>query len=153
WHRGFEYSYVRTEPAGTAPVVSNPLLVSVADTQVLLEHEPNDDDAHAQVVVPPCDITGSFAQPGDLDLFSFQVKKGEVWWIEAIAERIGSAADPTFVVQKAAAKGQPAQDLASGDDLADSGAGARLNAQTVDAALRWQVPEDGTFQVLISDLY
>ena len=29
----------------------------------------------------------------------------------------------------------------------------RFNTQTVDAALRWQVPDDGLYQVLISDLY
>jgi len=150
---GFEYTQVRIEPMGTAPVVSNPLFVSTAAAPVILEHEPNDDEAHVQLVVPPCDITGSFAAPGDVDLFRFQGKKGEIWWIEAFAERIGSMADPTFVIQKAGTKGQPAQDLAGGDDLPDAGAGARFNTQTVDAALRWQVPEDGHYQVLISDLY
>ena len=34
-----------------------------------------------------------------------------------------------------------------------AGAGPRFNTQTVDAAVRWQVPEDGLYQVLISDLY
>ena len=62
-------------------------------------------------------------------------------------------ADPAFVVQKVGAKGQPPQDLASGDDLPDAGTGPRFNTQTVDAALRWQVPDDGLYQVLVSDLY
>ena len=63
--------------------------------------------------------------------------------MEALAERIGSMADPAFLIQKVGAKGQPPQDLASGDDLPDAGAGPRFNTQTVDAAVRWQVPEDG----------
>ena len=62
-------------------------------------------------------------------------------------------ADPAFVIQKVGDKGQPPQDLASGDDLPDAGTGPRFNTQTVDAALRWQVPDDGLYQVLISDLY
>jgi len=151
--QGFEYTHVRIQPAGTAPVVSNPLFVATAVGPVILEHEPNNDEAHAQLVVPPCDITGTFAPVGDVDLFRFLGHKGEIWWIEAFAERMGSMADPTFVIQKAGTKGQPAQDLASGDDLPDAGAGARFNTQTVDAALRWQVPDDGHYQVLISDLY
>ena len=71
----------------------------------------------------------------------------------ALAERMGSAADPAFLIQKVGAKGQPPQDLAGGDDLPDAGAGPRFNTQTVDAAVRWQVPEDGLYQILISDLY
>ncbi|HKI19605.1 MAG TPA: pre-peptidase, partial [Isosphaeraceae bacterium] len=151
--QGFEYTYVRINPTGAAPVVSNRLFVARAAGPVILEHEPNHDGAHAQMVVPPCDISGTFNPPGDVDLYRFQGRKGEVWWIEAFAERIGSLADPAFVIQKVGVQGQPAQDLASGDDLPDSGLGPRFNTQTVDAALRWQVPDDGLYQVLISDLY
>jgi hypothetical protein len=151
--RGFEYTYVRINPTGAAPVVSNPLFVSQATGPVIVEHEPNQDEAHAQLVVPPCDISGTFSPVGDVDVYRFQGRKGDVWWIEAFAERIGSMADPAFLIQKVGAKGQPAQDLAGGDDLPDSGLGPRFNTQTVDAALRWQVPEDGLYQILISDLY
>ena len=135
------------------PVVSNSILVARSESPVVLETEPNDDEAHAQKVVPPCDITGTFAPRGDNDVFRFDGRKGEIWWIEALAERIGSMADPAFLIQKAGAKGKPATDLASGDDLADAGTGPRFNTQTVDAAVRWQVPEDGLYQILISDLY
>ena len=49
---------------------------------VVLEQEPNDDEAHAQKVIPPCDISGTFAPIGDSDLFRFEGRKGEIWWIE-----------------------------------------------------------------------
>src|SRR5262249_57130717 len=124
-----------------------------AAAPVVLEQEPNDDDAHAQAVTPPFDLSGTFDRPGDVDRFRFPGRKGEVWWIEAFAERIGSPADPAFVIQKLGAQGQPPQDLATGDDLPDAGLAARFNTQTVDAALRWQVPEDGRYQVLLNDLY
>jgi hypothetical protein len=133
-------------------VVSNPVFVARAAGRVVLEHEPNNDDAHAQKVEPPCDISGTFAPQGDVDVFRFRGRKADVWWIEAFAERIGSPADPALVVQKVGTKG-PAQDLASADDLPDTGIGTRFNTQTVDAALRWQVPEDGLYQVLASDLH
>jgi hypothetical protein len=151
--RGVDFNYVRANPTGAMPVVSNSLGVAMAIDPVVMEQEPNDDDSHAQLVTPPCDITGTFTPRGDNDLFRFEGKKGEVWWVEALAERIGSMADPAFLIQKIGAKGQPAQDLVSGDDVPDAGTGPRFNTQTVDAAVRWQVPEDGQYQILISDLY
>jgi Bacterial pre-peptidase C-terminal domain len=150
---GVDFGYVRVNSSGAMPVVSNSFFVARSMNPVVVEREPNDDEAHAQLVVPPCDITGTFAPRGDNDFFRFAGRKGELWWIEALAERIGSMADPAILIQKVGAKGQPAQDLVSGDDLPDSGAGPRFNTQTVDAAVRWQVPEDGLYQVLISDLY
>ena len=36
---------------------------------------------------------------------------------------------------------------------ADAGAGVRFNTQSVDAEVRLQVPEDGSYQVQNSDLY
>ncbi len=150
---GVDFGFVRINPSGAMPAVSNRVFVARAMNPVVLEHEPNDDDAHAQRVIPPCDITGTFAPRGDNDVFRFEGRKGEIWWVEALAERIGSMADPAFLIQKVGAKGQPAQDLASGDDLPDAGTGPRFNTQTVDGAVRWQVPEDGLYQILISDLY
>ncbi len=153
FRQGVDFSHVRPSLSGTLPAVSNSLFVARVSVPVVLEHEPNDDEAHAQKVIPPCDISGTFAPIGDSDLFRFEGRKGEIWWIEALAERMGSAADPAFLIQKVGTKGQPPQDLAAGDDLPDAGAGLRFNTQTVDAALRWQVPEDGLYQILISDLY
>src|SRR4029077_4735987 len=57
---GSEYSFVRISPTGAAPVVSNRLFVARAAAPVVLEHEPNNDQAQAQVVALPCDISGTF---------------------------------------------------------------------------------------------
>ncbi len=144
--RGFDYAL--TTPAGT----SNPLFIASAADPVVLEAEPNDDASHAQQVTAPCEISASFGAPGDLDLFRFRAKKGEIYWIEASAERHGSTADPVFLVQKLNEKGEP-QDLASGDDTAEKGDVNRFPVATVDASLRWSVPDDGLYQVAVNDLY
>ena len=68
------------------------------------------------------------------------------------AERIGSPADPAFLIQKVVEKGAP-QDLVDRRGPARSGRGRRFNMATVDAAVRWQVPEDGVYQVVVNDLY
>ena len=149
----FDYAFTRLGQRGEAPVTSIPFAIAAALGTIILEKEPNNEEAHAQTVVPPCDISGTFGVPGDVDLYRFQGRKGEVWKIEAIAERQGSLADPALLIQKVGAKGQPPQDLANGDDLPDAGAGARFNTQSVDAEVRFQVPDDGLYQVQISDLY
>lgn len=130
---------------------SNPFFVALARDPVVVEQEPNDGGARVQVVTPPCDITGTFGRRGDLDVYRFKGKKGEAWWFDASAERIGSPADPMLVVQKVVPNAPP-QDLANADDLPDQG-GMRFSTASVDCALRWQVPEDGEYQVAVSDLH
>src|SRR5262249_21856796 len=88
---------------------------------------------------------------GDVDVYRFRGKKGEVWWVEVTAERLGSPADPTFVIQSVPERGDP-QDLASGDDIPDAGFGARFSTASVDAIARFQVPEDGLYQVVVQDV-
>ncbi len=97
--------------------------------------EPNNDDAHAQAVTLPCDISGSFGTSNDSDVFRFPARKGEVWWIEATAERLGSPADPTFLIQQVVANAPP-KDLASAEDTPDPGGGARFGLGSVDASVR-----------------
>ena len=144
--RGFEYAL--TTPSGT----SNAVFIAEATDPVVVEHEPNDEPKQAQELTAPCDVSGAFGTPGDLDLYRFRAKKGEVYWIEALAERIGSQADPVFLIQKVIEKGDP-QDLANGDDTPEKGDAARFPVGTVDASVRWSAPDDGLYQVAINDLY
>lgn len=143
--RGFEYR-LKAETGS-----SNALFVAEATDPIVLEAEPNDDPAKAQVVTPPCAVAGSFGKPGDLDHYRFKAKRGEVWWIEAVTERLGSPADPTLVLQKVPEKG-PAQDLATGEDLPDTIPDFRFPTGSGDAAFRWQAPEDGLYQVIAQDV-
>jgi hypothetical protein len=130
---------------------SNPVFLPDATDPVVLEQEPNDAD-HPQSIAPPCVVSGTFGAPGDVDVYRFSGRKGDVWWIEAIAERIGSPADPTFLVQKIVANGDPPV-LATGDDLPEPAPDPRFAIASVDAAVRWQVPDDGLYRVAIHDLY
>ncbi|WZO96960.1 PPC domain-containing protein [Isosphaeraceae bacterium EP7] len=142
--RGADYVYAngsgRAEPIGFA----------LANVPVTLEVEPND-ETKPQTLTLPAEVSGTFGEPSDLDVYRFKAKKGEVYWIEATAEKIGSSADPVFVVQQVDDKGV-ATDLVVGDDLADAGTAPRALLSSVDPAIRWEAPADGTFQVAISDL-
>jgi hypothetical protein len=124
---------------------SDALWIAEARGPVILEQEPNDDE-HPQPFAAPGSISGTFGEPGDRDLFRFAAKKGDHWIIEVLAERLGSPADPSLAVQKVAADGQ-VSDLAASDDLQDFAGGS------VDAELRWTAPEDGNYQIVVTDLY
>ena len=144
--RGFDYVY--KAPTGHA----NPIFVALASDPVVVESEPNDDPAHAPEVALPCEISGRFGKPGDVDCYRFKAKKGETWIVEADSERIGSAADPVVLIQKLNDKSAP-QDLMTGEDTPEKNNGAWFNTSTVDATLRWSAAEDGTYLVTINDMY
>lgn len=145
--KGFEF--VLTTEKGR----SNPVFVAEAEDPVVVEREPNDDAKDAQELVLPCDVSGSFGAPGDLDLYRFRAKKGEVWIVEAIAEGIGSPADPSVVIQKVDDKGNT-QDLMTGEDqAANRGGQVRLSPGVLDPLLKWTAPEDGMYQVAVYDLF
>ncbi len=57
-----------------------------------------------------------------------------------------------FLVQKINEKGDP-PDLAIGEDTPEKSDANRFPTATVDAAVRWSVPEDGLYQVAVNDLY
>ncbi len=148
--RGLDY--VLTLPSGT----SNPFFLAEAVDPIVVEHEPNNEPMQAQTIEPPCDISGTFGAPGDMDYYRIRLKKGSALSIEASSERIGSAAVPIFVVQKVNEKESeqtPAQDLATSAENPDRGDPSRFGTKSVDAFLKWTAPDDGLYQIAMNDLY
>src|SRR5262249_19009310 len=103
------YRLAVSELAAGAPIVRLPSTKPVnsfswpppglPDQAATAESEPNNDRATAQRIALPCDIAGSFFPAGDVDLFEFEAKKGDVWWVEVASERLGLATNPAVVVQ------------------------------------------------------
>lgn len=128
---------------------SNPVVLADASGPVVVETEPND-LAHPQMIRPPCTISADFGTRDDIDTYQFEGHKGDTWRIEAIAEGIGSLADPTLVIQRLGSS-EPV-DLAVADDSPDPGLSPRLNLASLDASIKWQVPADGRYRVLLNDV-
>src|SRR5262249_21737663 len=139
--RGFEY--VLETDRGR----SNAVFVAAAEDTVVVEREPNDEGNQAQELAVPCEVSGGFAVPGDLDLYRFGAKKGEVWIVEVVSEAMGSPADPSVVIQKLDDKGN-AQDLVAGEDQAVNRGGQpavragqpRFQPGVLDPSLKWTAP-------------
>jgi hypothetical protein len=138
---GFEYR-VRG-PAGW----SNPYLIVYAAAPVVLEREPNDRPSMAQRVEPPCTIAGRIDHQRDRDWYSFAAKKGQIYSIELLGQRIGAPADLYFSLRSASSK----QPLGEFDDDPETLSPAKFFTQTGDPPrYRFSVPADGTYQVLVS---
>lgn len=138
------------------PDATEPVLVGLAAAAPAAEQEPNDKPAQATKLKLPAEVAGQFNQPSDLDWFQFDAKKGEVFWIEVVCDRLGIAADPALVLQRVTKNDQgveTATDLAEQDDGLKFPNEALYGLASRDPAYRFNVPDDGTYRLLVRDLY
>ncbi len=129
---------------------SNLFFVAEAVSPVVTEHEPN--DLSPQDVTVPCDVAGLFDHPGDLDLYRFEVKSRDTIVFESFADRIGSPAEPRFVLQKIDDKGN-LTDIASGASAQTEPIQPTFPLRTTDEIYRWVNPELGRYQLQVYDQY
>ncbi len=129
------------------------------------EVEPNGGDG-VQRVTLPCDIAGRFFPAADVDVYEFEAKKGEEWWVEVASERLGHPTDPSVLVRRVvkAAAGQPDQlaevaeltDVPSPVKVSSNGYaydGPPYNPGTADVLGKLTAPEDGVYRLRLSDLF
>lgn len=158
------------QPAGT-PVVRQPSTQAVnafswppaglPPQASLAEAEPNDDGARAQRITLPCDVSGRFFPAADVDVFEFEARKGEEWWVEVASERFGLPTDPAVLVQRVEADGTLADVLELGDipspvRVSSNGYaydGPPYNAGTADVLGKLVVPADGVYRLRLTDLF
>jgi hypothetical protein len=137
-------------PAGT----TNPVTIYFASALVAIEQEPNDTADKAQKLVPPVELTGQFQARNDVDLYQFDAKSGEVYWIEAFGQRSGSHADPVLIVDQVKKNDKGEETLTritAVDDTATNIGGVLFNTITDDPVFRFAAPAEGTFRVTLRD--
>lgn len=163
------------QPAGT-PIVRQPSTqavnsfswppVGLPAQAKSAEAEPNNDGAHAQRITLPCDVSGRFFPAADVDVFEFEARKGEEWWVEVASERLGLPTDPSVLVQRVVKgeKGAPDQlldvlelsDVPSPVKVSSNGYaydGPPYNAGTSDVLGKLVVPADGLYRLQLTDLF
>lgn len=147
---GFEYQL--KSPRG----ISNPVLIGFANAPVVVEIEPNGKPGEAQKITPPCEVSGRFFPVGDVDTFTFEAKKGDVYALEVIANRLGIVSDPQIVVQKVTKDEKGAEKSSDVIELSDSPAnigGPEFNTASNDPSGRFEAKEDGTYRIQVRDLF
>lgn len=137
--------------------------------QTISEVEPNNGGTLVQSIALPCDISGSFFPAADVDVFEFDAKKGETWWVEVASERLGRPTDPSVVVQQISKKSETgkdgneqATDIAVLTDILSpvkvssngySYDGPPYNAGSSDVLGSFTAKADGRHRILVSDLF
>ena len=129
------------------------------------EVEPNNSGAKAQRISLPCDIAGSFYPAADVDVFEFDAKKGDEWWIEVASDRLGFPTDPAVIVQRATKTKDGSEKAADVLELSDVPSpvkvssngyaydGPPYNAGTADVLGKLAIKEDGRYRLQLTDLF
>ena len=136
---GFEY---RVKNAVGA---SNPFLLTLARNPVVLHNDANNTLATAQEVTPPCEIAGRFNKVHDRDWYSFNAKKGDVYNLEVLSDRIGAPTLTFLVVHDAAQK----LIYESPDDVKDSFSNKFFTHSEDPPPYRFTAPADGKYFVQV----
>jgi hypothetical protein len=140
------------------------LATGAASEAELAEIEPNNDRMKAQRISLPCDVAGSFFPAADVDVFEFEAKKGDVWWVEVGSERFGLPTDPSILVQHVARTGDTEKltDIAEFSDIpspvkvSSNGYaydGPPYNAGSADILGKLEIKEDGLHRLQLTDLF
>ncbi|HEX7445969.1 MAG TPA: pre-peptidase C-terminal domain-containing protein [Pirellulales bacterium] len=146
--------YRHRTPQGSA----KPVLIGLATAPLVREQEPNNVPEKAQALSLPCECVGQFYPLGDQDWFTFDAKKGDTWWIEVISQRQGHSADPYLLVQQVSVDKngqQQVKDLQQADDVRSGNRRLSVDFDVAhdDPIYRFTAPADGTYRVLVRDLY
>ena len=138
--------------------------VGLPEVAATKEVEPNNEPSQVQRISLPCDLTGSFYPAADVDLFEFEAKKGEVWWVEVGSERLGLPTDPAILVQHVTQVDGAERltdvvelnDIPSPVKVSSNGYaydGPPYNAGTSDVLGKLEIKEDGLYRLRLSDLF
>ncbi len=95
----------------------------------------------------PARYNGWFPANGQARAFTFEAKKGEVFWIEINCASKGIAADPNFIVEKGDAF------IAEAADRVAIAAKSEFDSGAADPAYRFEAKEAGTYRVKLRNLF
>jgi hypothetical protein len=134
---------------------SNPALIGIATAPVVVEQEPNNRPEQAHKVTLPCEVVGQFYPARDVDWFTFDAKKGDVYTVEVISQRLGLPTNPNLVIQQVTKNEngeEQVRQVQRGEDSNGGYGGVQFNTACDDPIVRFVVPADGTYRVLIRDV-
>ena len=123
-----------------------PVMIGVTDSPVLLDTIDNHSPSTAQEIPCPCEVSGQLAAAGERDWFSIQSRRGEVFCLEGMADRIQSPLDLQISVFDALGQ----HELARFDDDVPTIDGP-LPIGHLDPTGRWVAAVDGRHLICVRD--
>ena len=142
WLDGFE---LRLKNASGS---SNPYLLGLATAPVVLDNGNNETADTAQAITLPCEIAGRIEKRRDRDWYVFEAKKGDVYTIRTISNRLGAPTYMTLLLRAAGAKGDIYESPLNENMQNYS---SKFFSRSEDPPeYRLVVPADGKYQLLVS---
>ena len=136
---------------------SNPVRIFFSDAPVIAEvSAPNEKATEAQKITVPCDYAGLFYPRRDRDWVTFDAKKGDVYWVEVVSDRLGAPTNPYFRVERVTKSDKGEEKVSTVKEVTESPVnigGTAFNTTSVDPTFRFSVPEDGTYRLVTYDMY
>ena len=133
---GFAYQY---------PGADAPILIGVTDAPVINDQAGNQSAKTAREVAVPCEVSGQLLTGDEQDWFAINARRGEVVWIEAFGERIGSPLDLEISLFDATGE----KELANFRDEVRTHESPRFATSHVDPTGRWIAPDDGRYLIVL----
>jgi hypothetical protein len=149
-----DFAFVAVEPKDNVPAPS-PNRLRVSPFPNVLEVEPNDtpEAVTAPAVDLPAAFNGIINKPGDVDCFRFRAKKGEAYRFHALANALGSPANPAIWIKAVGGKSNAVLARATEsrpNQLGLAPAGG-LSRETHDPVLEFTAPADGEYVLGVED--
>ena len=140
-------------------IQSNAVLITPATAPIVREAADNNNPNAPQLLTLPCEVAGSFYPQRDVDWYSFEAKKDDVWSFDVYAQRLGRAIDPAILIQRISTndKGEPTfTDVTFLDDVPELNINNRsgrheFDERTADPSYPFRAPADGMYRVLLKD--
>jgi hypothetical protein len=122
-----------------------PIRIGISDVPVTRDAADNQSPSAAQPVAVPSEISGQLIRSGELDWFQIDARRGEVFWLEAFGERIGSPVDLDISILDTTAN----TELARFSDQIQNVGGPQFPSAHSDPGGRWVAPIDGRYLILV----
>jgi hypothetical protein len=125
---------------------SNPFLLSLATAPVVVGNEKGHTLETAQEIALPCEIAGRVMQRRERDWYVFNAKKGEIYNLEIISDRLGVSGYMYFVLRNFDTKADIVESQDNNEPMNN-----KFFARSDDPApYRFTVPADGKYGLMVS---
>lgn len=122
-------------------------VIGVTDAPVVLDQDSNHSAALAQAIAVPCEVSGRLVASDERDWFALEARRGEVFFIEALGQRIQSPVDLHVSVFDSSGRRELAQ---FSDEVPNIG--GTFPTSHLDPAGRWVCPADGRYLIAVRNL-
>ncbi len=137
--------------------IANSVLFSRPDFDPIVGVNPTNDWAPGVLAAqPPFEVHGLFPRRGETAGVRFTARKEETFWLDLSGERSGFPVDPFAVLQRLKLGPSETEEATDVQEFSDSDSqfgGTEFNTASRDPSGRIRIPEDGTYRVLVRDLF